>query len=467
MPAKKNFKKTMLNRSMGPLIPQHSGMQLCMSIFFMMLSHQSMAQTEQPETPVAISQAEMVDELSKEAIRQGVATSETEAEEKIEEALEPEVPVDSMLMLEQQQNAGSGLGEFTPIEFDDLEDLPVQTIDQNMANEIYQVAEQAKQEAQNYRNTQTSETVVADISQQELLEINQAPVNVDQLMQSIQADSQIIVKNNEAGLTLPEVPGLLVAEDDKRPNLFKRLFYKIRPPRQIMTARVPRISADVVIINGQGVAQSNGMLNRKDVPEGHLNLRNNVKAKLSSFTQESFGDFNSALPQLRTLSRQAAQAVGYYNAQFRFEKISDSRVRVFVTPNEPVLISSQNIEFTGEGAEQPQFQVISLLPEQEEGDIFNHGNYEKTKTRITTAANNNGYFDSFWRLHDVKIAQPQNTADVNLRFETGERYKLGNVEFRMSDPEKEFPLDRDVLESLVTWTDGADYTFWRVNGSGQ
>lgn len=463
MPAKKNFKKTMLNRSMGPLIPQHSGMQLCMSIFFMMLSHQSMAQTEQPETPVAISQAEMVDELSKEAIRQGVATSETEAEEKIEEALEPEVPVDSMLMLEQQQNAGSGLGEFTPIEFDDLEDLPVQTIDQNMANEIYQVAEQAKQEAQNYRNTQTSETVVADISQQELLEINQAPVNVDQLMQSIQADSQIIVKNNEAGLTLPEVQGPLVAEDDKRPNLFKRLFYKIRPPRQIMTARVPRISADVVIINGQGVAQSNGMLNRKDVPEGHLNLRNNVKAKLSSFTQESFGDFNSALPQLRTLSRQAAQAVGYYNAQFRFEKISDSRVRVFVTPNEPVLISTQNIEFTGEGAEQPQFQVISLLPEQEEGDIFNHGNYEKTKTRITTAANNNGYFDSFWRLHDVKIAQPQNTADVNLRFETGERYKLGNVEFRMSDPEKEFPLDRDVLESLVTWTDGADYTFWRVN----
>ncbi len=32
----------------------------------------------------------MVDELSKEAIRQGVAKSETEAEEKIEEALEPE-----------------------------------------------------------------------------------------------------------------------------------------------------------------------------------------------------------------------------------------------------------------------------------------------------------------------------------------------------------------------------------------
>ncbi|MGL3045303.1 autotransporter assembly complex protein TamA [Acinetobacter pecorum] len=463
MPAKKNFKKTMLNRSMGPHIPPHSGMQLCMSIFFMMLSHQSMAQTEQPETPVAISQAEMVDELSKEAIRQGLVTSETEAEDKIEEALEQEVPVDSMLMLEQQQNAGSGLDEFTPIEFDDLEELPVQTIDQNMANEIYRVAEQAKQEAQNYRNSQTTETVVADISQQELLEINQAPVNVDQLMQSIQADSQIMVQNNEAGMTLAEIPDSLSPENDKRPNIFKRLFYKIRPPRQIMTARVPRINADVVIVNEEGVAQSNGTLNRKSESQGYLNLRNNVKAKLSSFTQESFGDFNSALPQLRTLSRQAAQAVGYYDAQFRFEKVSDSRLRVFVTPNEPVIITSYDLEFTGAGAEQPQFQVISILPEQQDGDIFNHGDYEKTKNRIVTAANNNGYFDSYWRMHDVRIALPQNTADVNLRFETGDRYKLGNVEFRMSDPEKELPLDRDVLESLVTWKDGADYTFWRVN----
>ena len=38
---------------------------------FMMLSHQGMAQTEQTETPVALSQAEMIEELSQEAVRQG------------------------------------------------------------------------------------------------------------------------------------------------------------------------------------------------------------------------------------------------------------------------------------------------------------------------------------------------------------------------------------------------------------
>lgn len=60
-------------------------------------------------------------------------------------------------------------------------------------------------------------------------------------------------------------------------------------------------------------------------------LAKNIKGKLSTFTQESFEDFNSALPQLRSLSNQAAQAVGYYNAEFRFEKLSASRVRVKVT----------------------------------------------------------------------------------------------------------------------------------------
>src|SRR5690606_16037172 len=120
--------------------------------------------------------------------------------------------------------------------------------------------------------------------------------------------------------------------------------------------------------------------------------------------------------------------------------------------------------FSGAGADKAQFQEIGVLPEQEEGDVFNQGAYDKTKARIVEAANNNGYFDAYWRLHDVKVAQPQNTADIQLKYETGDRYKLGHVEFRMSDPTREFPLDPDVLESLVTWKEGADYTFWRVNG---
>lgn len=93
-------------------------------------------------------------------------------------------------MLQQQQQAGASFAEFQPIEFEDLEDLPIAPVDQGLANEIFQVAEQAKQEAMLDRNGQVPETLVQrPVTQQELLQIDQAPVNVDQLITNIQADS--------------------------------------------------------------------------------------------------------------------------------------------------------------------------------------------------------------------------------------------------------------------------------------
>ena len=454
MLSKLNFKKSTLTLSVSSFIKwddQHK--QFCFSLFLILLAQQSFAQVTEPNSTV--TQPEFQQQLKSEAVKQGMDSPEEI--EKIENFQQnPTVP-DSLQMLQQQEQAGQALEEFKPIEFDDLEELPIAPVSQAMADEIFREAENAKNQAQQYRAGQVNEVVVSDATQQELVEINHPPVNVDQLMSSIQDDSKIVVEANEAGRTLPE---LAVADEVKEPNLFKRWLYKIRPSSQLNTVKVARISADVVFASVENPSE----VSSKAYSQALENLEDNLKGKLSSFTQESFSDFPSALPQLRTMSNQAAQAVGFYNAKFKFEKLSENRVRVSVTPNSPVLIKEQNVEFSGAGEQQAQFQVIRVLPDQDVGDIFNHGLYEQTKTRINDAANNNGYFDSYWRLHDVKVAQPQNTADINLRYETGDRYKLGPVEFRMSDPSKPFPIDMDVLQSMVSWEDGADYTFWRVNG---
>ncbi|MFD1437353.1 autotransporter assembly complex protein TamA [Acinetobacter terrae] len=454
MLSKLNFKKSTLTLSVNSFIAwddQHK--RFCLSLFLTLLAQQGFAQVAQPDTTV--TQTEFEQQLKSEAVKQGMGSAEEI--EKIENFQEKQAQPDSLQMLQQQEQAGQTFEEFKPIEFDDLEELPIEPVSQTMADEIFREAENAKNQAQLYRAGQVTEVVVSDATQQELVEINQAPVNVDQLMSSIQDDSKIVVEANEAGRTLPEIKP---ADEVEEPNFFKRWLYKIRPPRQLNTAKVARISADVVFTS----AQNSSDVSNKAYAQALENLQTNLKGKLSSFTQESFSDFPSALPQLRTMSNQAAQAVGFYNASFKFEKLSENRVRVRVTPNEPVQIKEQNVEFSGAGEKQAQFQVISVLPDQDVGDIFNHGLYEQTKTRINDAANNNGYFDGFWRLHDVKVAQPQNTADINLRYETGDRYKLGPVEFRMSDPSKPLPMDLDVLQSMVSWEDGADYAFWRVNG---
>ncbi|KXO86615.1 hypothetical protein AYK86_13030 [Acinetobacter venetianus] len=352
---------------------------------------------------------------------------------------------DSLDALKQQEQPVNQINELKPIQLDDnLEDLPTVTVDQNMADEIFRVAEEAKNDAKNYRDnpTKTSDVLVNDASQAELTEITKAPVNIDQLMQEIQTDSKIVVEANESGRTLPE---LQVNDDkkDEKVGFFKRIWNRLHPDNLLNAEKIPRISADV---SGAPAI-----------------LATNIKAKLSTFTQESFEDFNVALPQLRSLTNQAAQAVGYYNAEFKFEKVSDSKVKVNVTPNEPVKIKEQNIEFSGAGENLPQLQVLRLIPEQDEGDIFNHGKYEETKTKIVSAATDNGFFDAYWRLHDVKITQPDKTAEINLKYETGDRYKLKKVEYRMSDPSKPLPLTQKVLDSLAPWKEDDDYAFWRVN----
>ncbi|RLZ09354.1 outer membrane protein assembly factor [Acinetobacter sp. 2JN-4] len=352
---------------------------------------------------------------------------------------------DSVAALKQQEQSAHQIDVLQPIDLDEnLDNLPVITVDQNMANEIFQVAEDAKNQAQAHQadTAKNTDILVNEVTQTELTEISQAPINIDQLMTEIQTDSQIIVEANESGKTLSEFQ-VQTDQEQEKVGFFKRILNRLRPENLLGAEKIPRISTDVT-----------------GAPPV---LAANIKAKLSSFTQEAFEEFNVALPQLRVLTNQAAQAVGYYDSTYTFEKLSDSKVKVNVVPNEPVKIKEQNIEFTGAGENVPQFQVIGLIPEQDEGDIFNHGKYEATKNRIATTASDNGFFDAFWRLHDVKISQPEKTAEINLKYETGERYELKEVQYKMSDSSKPLPLTQKVLDSLAPWKEGDDYAFWRVN----
>lgn len=447
MLAKIKFKKSALAHCMQNIFNTNDvNKLLCTSIFLSVFAAPITHAADESKTKIVepTVAGNTQEQLENAAEQQGLGQAKIDKiDDKIEALNQKTIAVDSVEMLQQQEHTAATLNEFKPIEFEQLEELPENTVDANLANEIFKVAEEAKLEAQNFRNgaAQAPEIVVNDATQQEITEITQAPVDINQLMQSIEADNKIVVQENEFGKTLAELPTEQPAPE-KKANIFKRVLYRIRPPK-FDTATVPRINAEV-----EGAPKV---------------LADNIKAKLSSFTTESFADFNSAVPQLRTLAKQAAQAVGYYDAQFKFQKENGHKVKVIVTPNDPVMIEKQNLEFSGAGENLAQFQVIRVLPDLEEGDILHHGYYETTKNRIVDAANNNGFFDSYWRLHDVKVLQPQNKADINLRYETGERYKLGEVEFRMSDPSKPLPIDLKVLQSMAPWKAGADYTAWRVN----
>lgn len=443
MPSKANFKQLPLVHSMHLIFKMQSFPKLICSTFLISSCISvTCAQEQLTDTSNNKTLAQSLDPTKPE---EKAADTSVALSGSVNQLVSSQPQQDSVLALKQQEQSVNQINELKPIQLDDnLENLPVIPVDQAMTNEIFRVAEDAKNEAQIYRDSlsKSPELIVNDISQPELLEITKAPVDINQLIQEIQTDSKIVVEANAAGRTLPEFQNQNEQQTEKV-GFFRKIWNRFHPENLLSAEKIPRISAEVT-----------------GAPPV---LATNIKAKLSSFTQESFEDFNVALPQLRVLTNQAAQAVGYYNATYKFERVSDTKVKVIVTPNDPVHIKDQNIEFSGAGENLPQFQVLRLVPEQDKGDIFNHGKYETTKTKIVNTASDNGFFDSYWRMHDVKISQPEKVAEINLKYETGERYELKQVEYRMSDPSKPLPLTQKVLDSLAPWKEGDDYAFWRVN----
>lgn len=178
-------------------------------------------------------------------------------------------------------------------------------------------------------------------------------------------------------------------------------------------------------------------------------LAHNVQVSLQRITVEEFRDFRDILPRLRTLAREAGQAMGYYEPQFRFVPLSTSRLRVEVIPGEPVTVQSQNIRVEGEGQQDESFIHIQEQPDLKVGDVFRHDTYEQTKLRLASLRTEKGYFDGHWVERDVQVTLPDNTADIRLHYDSGARYRLGEIRFEnvtgTGDP---LPVRAELIDQL-------------------
>ena len=477
MPAKINFKKSMLAHCIHHIFNTNDiNRLLCTSVFLSVFaspivyanentatSPQQVTEPQQlpvdgtPEAKEADTKA-----LVQAAQQLGLPDNKIDQIPEKVEALESETSldneVDSLEMLRQQeQNVGIG-NEFKPIELNGLSSDTESTVDPDLAALIYKEAEEARLEGEAFRAGvgKQAEPIVTDANLDEVTEISQAPIDIDEVLDKNKEVANIIATDNQNNTSDTQIDNEnITPEAGVKPGFFQRILNRINPNRE-KEIKIPRISADV---DGAPTI-----------------LANNIKAKLSTFTQEALYSaqvsagpndpnqgFSQVIPQLRNLARQGAQAVGYYDAEFSFTKLSNARVRVVVKPKEPVKVREQNIDIQGAGANLAQFRILKVLPELDKGDIFHHGKYELTKNKINEAAANNGFFDSYWLLHDAMVLRPENKADINLRFETGKRYAIGDVQFKMSDQSKKLPIREEILRTLVPWEPGADYTAWRVN----
>jgi len=158
----------------------------------------------------------------------------------------------------------------------------------------------------------------------------------------------------------------------------------------------------------------------------------NVEAALTmppGFIREGKVD----LAWLRLFEQQAAEKVqtalqpfGYYNAKVvtSLETISadNYRLRVNVTPGNPVLVGEAHVVVHGAGAQDESLQdLVKDFPLQK-GDVLLQNPYETAKNALKSRAVELGYHDAEFSAHEIRISQDRSTARIELILETGVQY---------------------------------------------
>lgn len=169
------------------------------------------------------------------------------------------------------------------------------------------------------------------------------------------------------------------------------------------------------------------------------------------------------LPRFRKDIQQAVitslQALGYYEPDIEIttSEKRPSRVTVTVKPGEPVRIRTLNIVLQGAATTDPQFALLLSQLALHENEVFKHDVYERAKASLLSLGLARGYFDAEFKLHQVLVYPEDKAADVNLLFDSGPRYRFGEL---VLDSDR--PVHR-ILDSLIEIEPGEPYLASKVS----
>ena len=202
--------------------------------------------------------------------------------------------------------------------------------------------------------------------------------------------------------------------------------------------------------------------------DAKLEPARNIKAALEKVTVESVSDFNASVNKLRQIAKDAAEAVGFYDTKIAFKHLGKDNIQVSLEVGKPVIVQNRIIDIRGEGGKGdnalPVYPVIEKEIPPKQGDVFSHGIYKAAKATIEGVAQTNGYFDAKWLNSSVDIILPDNTADVDLIYDTKTRYHFDDVKIysidkqgNLTDDPDKLPLKPKLLKALMTYQKGDAY----------
>ena len=169
--------------------------------------------------------------------------------------------------------------------------------------------------------------------------------------------------------------------------------------------------------------------------------------------------------------KSSLEPYGYYDATVTgdLQQVGqDWRVTLHVTPGEPVLVTTIDVQLDPAAADIASVRRAKRAIERLQGKPLNHGSYDAARDALSAQLTANGFLDARLLTHRVEVRRANRSASIKLAWQAGPRYRYGKVNFEGSQFNDGF-LDRyvpfksgdyfsqDQLLQLQQALNGADY----------
>ena len=175
----------------------------------------------------------------------------------------------------------------------------------------------------------------------------------------------------------------------------------------------------------------------------------------------SAAELRAAYSQADEQVRQALEPFGFYDVQVDKTLSGDAnsgwKAKITVQPGEPAIVRRSRVEVTGEGRDQRRVKQAVEAFQPKDGARLDHPTYEASKAVIETSLRGSGYLDAKAVQKRVTVRPEENSAEVDLRYESGPRYKFGDVRFS-----GDAPFSENFLGDFVPWREGAYFNSEQV-----
>ncbi len=133
--------------------------------------------------------------------------------------------------------------------------------------------------------------------------------------------------------------------------------------------------------------------------------------------------------------REALQPFGYYQPTIestlsRTPNGWEARYRI--QPGRALRITTLDVQILGEGQQDPAFQQALANAPLAQGQVLDQPKYEQFKQALERLATERGYFDARFTERAIRINLQTYEAAIHLHYDTGRRYRFGNITFKQS-----------------------------------